>query len=103
MARFDVYLNPDVTERKLVPFLLDMQNTFVDIDSRVVIPLYAVTRFGVRAGSLNPELLVQGKRVVMNTSALAAVPLSALRQPVANLVADRNAIQEALDTLFGGY
>lgn len=103
MARFDVYQNPDIHGRTAVPYMLDVQNTFIEIDTRVVIPLHAASRFHGRVRDLNRELVVQGKNVVMNTSALGAIPSTDLRLPVANLATDQTLIQEALDTLLGGY
>jgi hypothetical protein len=103
MARFDVYQNPESDERAKVPFWLDVQNTFIEVDTRVVVPLHTANRFRGRVRDLNPELLVQGKTVVMNTSALGAVPITGLKHPVANLATQQIPIQEALDTLLGGY
>jgi hypothetical protein len=48
-------------------------------------------------------LVVQGKNVVMNTSALGAVPATDLRSPITNLITQQSVILEAIDTLFGGY
>ncbi len=103
MARFDVYPNPDAIERAAVPFWLDVQNTFIEVDTRVVVPLYAVNRFRTLVRNLNPVLVVEGRNVVMNTSALGAVPITDLHRPVGNLKARQIDIQEALDTLLGGY
>lgn len=103
MARFDVYQNPDADERILVPFWLDVQNTFIDVATRVVVPLHAAGRFNGRVRDLNPELVIQGKNVVMNSAALGAVPAGDLRRPVTNLTAHQTLIQEALNTLLGGY
>ena len=44
-----------------------------------------------------------GSRIMMNTAALGAVPVSELRAPVANLRERRADVQEALDALFGAY
>ena len=103
MARFDVYANPDAGERAAVPFWLDVQNTFIEVETRVVVPLHAVNRFHPLVRNLNPVLVVEGRKVVMNTSALGAVPITDLHRPVGNLKAQQIDIQEALDTLLGGY
>ncbi|MEI8326274.1 MAG: CcdB family protein [Betaproteobacteria bacterium] len=103
MARFDVYPNPDAAERAAVPFWLDVQNTFIEVDTRVVVPLHAAHRFHPLVRKLNPVLLVEGRNVVMNTSSVGAVPVTELHRPVANLKAQQIHIQEALDTLLGGY
>jgi toxin CcdB len=102
MARFDVYQNPDAQERNAVPFWLDVQNTYIEVDTRVVVPLHAAHRFRAPVRNLNPVLLVEGRNVVMNTSALGAVPIADLRHPMANIKAQQVFIQEALDTLWGG-
>lgn len=102
MARFDVYPNPDSEDRATVPYFLDVQNTFIEVETRVVIPLHTASRFQGPVRDLNPELVVQGKHVVLNPVALGAVPSNELRRPVANLSQQHSIIQEALDTLLGG-
>jgi toxin CcdB len=102
MARFDVYANPEAAERKQTPYLMDVQNSHIDhLASRVVVPLRRELAFGPRARNLNPLFTVGSDNVVMDTSALGAVPGSELRKAVANLGAQRVEVQEALDTLFG--
>lgn len=104
MARFDAYNNPDVDERKFVPFLLDVQNDFIrGMDTRVVVPLWKVGFLPDRLEQLHPELEVNGQRVVMDTPALGSVPAQNLRRVVDNLGSQQLTIQNALDTLFGGY
>ena len=104
MARFDVHANPQASERKLTPYLLDVQNDFIDaLNTRVVIPLRREAAFGPKARNLNPVVVVGADNVVLDTAALGAVPVSELRRPVANLRHDSAAILEALDTLFGAY
>ena len=103
MARFDVYQNPDAAERKTVPYFLDFQNTFLEIGTRVVIPLYVEKQFINTVRNLEASLMVQGHTVIMNTSALGSIPIADLRRPVANIAAQQSLVQNALDTLFGGY
>ena len=104
MARFDVYANPETSERKHTPYLLDVQNDYIDaLITRVVVPLRTEAAFGPRARNLNPSFAVASGTVVLDSAALGAIPLSELRKPVASLRDERPAIQEALDTLFGAY
>ena len=104
MARFDVYANPDPAERKLVPYFLDLQNQFLDgLETRVAAPLFAPHGLQKRLRNLHPELTVDGKTVIMDTPAIAALPITELRRPVANLADQQIVIQDALDTLFGSY
>lgn len=103
MARFDVYPNPDPDDRAEIPYMLDIQNTFIEVETRVVVPLSTANLFKGVVHDLNPQLVVQGKKVILNTSALGAIPASDLRRPIANLASDQALIQGALDTLLGGY
>jgi toxin CcdB len=104
VARFDVYPNPEAAERKHTPFLLDLQNDFIDgLSTRVVAPLRKAAAFGPRAKNLNPVFTIAEEDVVLDMAALGALPASLLRKPVANLRGVRAPLQEALDTLFGSY
>jgi toxin CcdB len=104
MARFDVYANPEAAERDHTPCLLDVQNDFIDsLATRVMVPLRREAAFGPRPRNLNPLLTFGTEALVLDTAALGAVPLSALRQPIGELRAARAEVQEALDTLFGAY
>ncbi len=104
MARFDVYANPSTAERKHTPYLLDVQNDFIDgLGTRVVIPLRREAFFGPRARNLNPRLTVAGDVVILDTAVLGAVPVNELRKRIVQLGAERAAVREALDSLFGAY
>jgi toxin CcdB len=104
MARFDVFANPTAAERVHTPYVLDVQNDhLIPLGTRVVIPLRAVKAFGKPATSLNPLIQVEGRPVVVDTAALAPVPAAMLRKPVMNAHDARSDVQDALDTLFGGY
>ena len=104
VARYDVYANPDPAERKRTPYLLDVQNDYIDaLTTRVVVPLQREAAFGPRARNFNPAFLVMAESVVLDTAALAAVPLSELKKRVATLRESSALVQEALDTLFGAF
>lgn len=104
MARFDIYANPDPSERSHTPFVLDVQNDHLRaLETRVVIPLRAPAFMPQPARSLNPVLQIGGKRAVLDTAALAPVPAALLRKPVARAEASAGEILDALDTLFGSY
>ena len=104
MARFDVYANPEVAERRQTPYFLDVQNDFIHaVSTRVVVPLRRESVFGPRARNLNPMVTISGENLVLDTAAIGAVPAQELRKMVAHLAAERAAVQDALDTLFGGY
>jgi hypothetical protein len=53
MSRFDVHANPDVGERKHTPYLVDVQNDFIDgLATRVVIPLRRESAFALGRATL---------------------------------------------------
>lgn len=104
MARFDVFVNPDAAERRHTPYLVDVQNDYINaLSTRVVIPMRKEAAFGTRARNLNPVFAIGSENVVLDTAALAAVPAVELRKLVVNLRSAREPIQEALDTLFGSF
>ena len=104
MARFDVYPNPDRTERSLIPFLLDIQSDHIKgMQTRVVVPLWHAALLELQLETVNPTFEVAELTVVMDTPSLGAVPIATLGRAVDNLSVQQLAIQNALDTLFGGY
>ncbi len=104
MARFDVFANPEASERAHTPYFLDVQNDYIDgLETRVVIPLRTEAAVVPQARHLNPVLAVANERLVLDTATLGAVPLAELRRPYMRLVDGREAVQQALDTLFGAY
>lgn len=104
MARFDVYPHPDISKRAVTPFLLDVQNDFINqLQSRVVIPLRTAAAFGPTMRDLNPLFNISGQNVVLDTAALAAFPTSGLKKPVTSLASQSPNIVAALDTVFGSY
>ena len=104
MARYDLYANPTAGERRHTPYLLDVQNDFIDaLATRVVIPLRTTAAFGPRASHLNPLLRTGSEELVLDTAALGAIVASELRRPLDNLRPQQALIAEALDALFGTY
>ena len=104
MARFDVYPHSDALARKSTPYLLDVQNEYIDsLESRIVIPLRAASLCKTRLRDLNPLFEILGKQVVLDTAAMAALPTRELIKSVANLQSHQEEIVAALDCIFGSY
>ncbi len=104
MARFDVYSHPDAAMRKDTPFLVDVQNDYINgLDSRIVIPLRAAALYQNRLRDLNPVFEIQGKEVVLDTASMAAFPARELNKSVASLHNQHDEIVAALDCIFGSY
>ncbi|HEY8907403.1 MAG TPA: CcdB family protein [Rhodoferax sp.] len=104
MSRFDVYTNPDKSERLHTPFVLDLQNSYLaTLTTFVAVPLRTESCVPGRLVDLQPGLTVAGQEVVMDTPMMATFPKRGLGLPVANLRAEQGVIQNALDALFGEY
>jgi len=103
MAQFDVYINPNTTTRKAIPYLLDVQADLLDtLATRVVVPLILAADMGLAAKHLNPQFKIKSVAVVMSTAELAGVSSRALGDKVASLKNKRDEIIAALDLLFTG-
>ncbi|MCG8512081.1 MAG: CcdB family protein [Rhodospirillales bacterium] len=99
MARHDVYPNPDGPG-----YLLDVQADLLDgLNTRIVVPLFPETNAPQPAARLNPVFQIEGRRVVMTTQFLAAVPAAILKTPVTNLSNHFAQITDALDMAFHGF
>lgn len=103
MARYDVYAHPDVALRKTTPYLLDVQNNYIDaVATRVMVPMRDRSVVNKPLRDLNPIFEIEGKSVLLDTTAIGAFPASQLKKPVARLASQASVITSALDTLFGG-
>ena len=99
MAKYDVFLNPDSGG-----YLLDVQTDLLDgFSTRVVVPLMALKDAPSPAERLNPVFEIDGKKVVMLTQVLSAVPLGILDVRVGELSSERDRITAALDMVFQGF
>jgi len=104
MARFDVYANPDRSERIHTPFILDLQNSFlVMLDTFVAVPLRVEAVIPGRLANIHPVFTVAGQDLVMDTPMMATFPKRGLGQAVTNLRTSQLDIQDALDALLGEY
>jgi toxin CcdB len=104
VARLDIYTNPTASERAHTPFVLDVQNDHLGpLGTRVVVPLRAPRALSKPAHALNPMFEVEGKPVVLDTAAMAPVPASMLKRPIATAHRYQAELLDALDTLFGSY
>ena len=77
MSRYDVYANPEASERRHTPYLIDVQNDYIDaLSTRVVIPLRREQSFGPRARNLNPTFVVKSDNVVLDMARELGMNLS---------------------------
>ncbi len=103
MAHYDVYAHPDPALRKTIPYLLDVQNSYIDaVATRMVVPMRDRQTVGKPLRDLNPIFDIEGKSVLLDTTAMGAFPAHLLKQPVARLASQASVVRSALDTLLGG-
>lgn len=96
MAQFDVF------RLKSGVLVVDLQTDLIGIDaSRIVAPLREAGRYAAFPG-LTPEVEINGVAWIVRVPELAAVPGAELRDPVASLAAERDALKRALDILIDG-
>lgn len=99
MARFDVYANPGGTG-----YVLDVQANVLDgLNTRIVVPLMAISAAPTPARRLNPVFEIGTKPYVMVTQFMAAVPCRVLGSPVTNLVRHDAEIMAAIDMALVGF
>jgi toxin CcdB len=87
-------------------YLLDVQSDLLDgLNSRMVIPLRSLDQFAkVKLPTrLIPVLSIQGKKFLLETPKMGAVPQRILKSPSLSLAAEQPQIMAALDFLFQGY
>jgi toxin CcdB len=104
MARYDVYAHPDPVQRKTTPYLLDVQNNYIDaVATRMMVPMRDRRIVDKPLRDLNPIFEIEGKSVLLDTTAMGAFPAHPLKKPVARLASQATVISSALETLLGGY
>ena len=99
MSKFDVYRQAGNS-----CLLLDCQADLLDnLNTRFVVPLLPVAEAPVPAARLNQVFEVDGQSVVMVTQFAAAIPERELGERILSLVAEQDAIGNALDMLISGF
>ena len=100
MARHDVHPMPG----KGNGYVLDVQAELLShLNTRVVVPLLPEDTAPPPISELNPVFEVKGKRHVMVTQALSAVPVGELKRAVTSLDMRHDIITKALDLLLVGF
>lgn len=96
MAQFDVF------RLKSGVLVVDLQTDLIGIEaSRIVAPLREAGRYAAFPG-LTPKVEIDGVAWIVRVPELAAVPGAELRDPVASLATERDALKRALDILIDG-
>ncbi|MDC7785622.1 CcdB family protein [Rhodoplanes sp. TEM] len=73
------------------------------LNTTIVVPLIPADEAPLPAGRLNPVFDLSGRRHVMMTQFLAAVPIAILKRRIETLAGRADEITGALDMLFHGF
>ncbi len=100
--QFDVYPNPSRAGREDRPFVVVVQHLFFDdMPTRVVAPLLVTGAIRPRL-RLNPVVTSRRENSISHRPNWPTISLKYLRNPIANLEADRDRLVAALDLVFTG-
>ena len=102
IRQFDVFANPSRQTAQAFPFLLVLQTDWVRETSSVIVAPFVRPEPALRHPVLYPEFRIEGHRLVLAISDLAALPRTKLVTRVTNLDPERHRIIAALDLLFTG-
>ena len=104
MAQFDVYENPNVPQRAVFPFVVQVQNDFFDsLPTRLVIPLQrSRLRTDAFPRRLTETMRVQGEQLFIAAHLAGALPVRLLRNPVTSAAGQQGLVRDALDALLSG-
>ena len=96
MAQFDVF------RLRSGMLVVDLQTDLIGMEaSRMVAPLREAERYAAFPG-LTPMVEVEGRGWIVRVQEMAALPGAELRDVVASLAAERDALKRAVDILFDG-
>ena len=104
MAQFDVYSNPNKSNRNLYPFLVDIQSPLIDeLATRIVLPLGKLSNFNKQAmKTLTPVVDFECEELILLTPQIASVPAKILSKPVGTMREFGGEIIAALDFAIAG-
>jgi toxin CcdB len=101
--QFDVVANPDAADAARKPYLVVLHSDLISgLASTVVAPLVPRANM-IGAGRLNPILVVDGREFWLAAHELFAVDRRMLRQSIASVSEQRDAIMSAIDFVFIGF
>lgn len=98
MARFDVYLTGGGD------YVLDVQTDLIPpLGTRLVVPLMPAGAVPSAIGRLHPIFEIDGRRLVMATHLMGAIPERQLGRRVSRLLDRYDDIVAAIDMIFLGF
>lgn len=104
MPQFDIYANPNVVQRQIFPFVVQIQHDFFDaLPTRLVVPLQrARISDDAFPRRLTETVRVEGEALYIAVHLAAALPTRILRLPVANVGEQHTLLRDAMDAVISG-
>lgn len=103
--RFELFANLGKSASN-APLLLNIQSDLLEgLQTRVVIPLAPKDHYSKISApeDLMPTFTIKGKRYVLETPKMGAVPMTALKERVGSLAQHQLVIMSAIDRLLHGF
>jgi toxin CcdB len=104
VAQFELFANPNPSEREGFPFVVDIQSRqLAHLPTRLVMPLPRLG--GVPQGfprRLAQTVSIDGESLYLAAHQCAALPARLLRQPLRSVAEHQGAIRDALDAVING-
>ena len=103
MAQYDVFPNPSRSGAEGIPYVVVIQNDFLDgLATRLAVPLAESNFAGKVPTALSPVIAVKGQRLLALAHYAAPLPAKLLRLPVDNVAAQASALAAAMDAVLSG-
>ena len=104
MSQFDVYANPNVAQRQIFPYVVQIQHDFFEaLPTRLVVPLQ---RARISADAfprrLTETVRVEGEALFIAVHLAAALPTRILRHPVTSVGEQHTLLRDAMDVVISG-
>ena len=104
MPQFDIYANPNVAQRQVFPFVVQIQHDFFEaLPTRLVVPLQ---RARISADAfprrLTETIRVEGEPLFIAVHLMGALPARLLRHPVTNAGEQHALLRDAMDPVVSG-
>lgn len=104
MAQYDVYTNPVVGARGVVPYVVNLQSDLISqLPSRLVAPLSRVGLKSKLPTNLSPSFLIEGESLAFMPHEAAPMGERSLGKPVTSLAAFSSQLLSALDAVTSGF
>lgn len=104
MPQFDIYANPNVAQRQIFPFVVQIQHDFFEaLPTRLVVPLQRA-RIPAEAfpRRLTETVRVEGEALFIAVHLTAALPARLLRHRVASAGEQQAVLRDAIDAVISG-